>query len=341
MPTSPVQTSWPPQKAWTPPPQGSAGAGSSSASKWGQKTLASEVATDFEVDRDARYTGTVKSYYKWGGYGFIEPAQSGLVPNDKLYVHWSNIQTDDRVPMLVKDMQVEFGLMKYKVGSKTTLRAKGVTMPGGTLVAVLDEADAKNKEFVGDQSVRYTGTLKFYDPRRGYGYVIMDDGYDLPEPVPKELKVLESEVNCGGKAPRKKMEKMQVEFSIWKNRKGEKAVYNMTLPGGRFMTVENLENRQALAGMFKGVIHSWNWMYHWGLIQLAPNQALPPAVSAWVKEEQAKDKDKETLVYFRKTDISKNSPPKSVRKGAECAFQFYTDDKGIGAHEIVAEPAAA
>merc|ERR1719424_2680331 len=82
----------------------------------------------YVIDKDGRYPGTVISYQKWHGYGFIQPDQAGLVPEDKLWVHWSNIQTEDRFPFLTKDLKVEFGLMKFVTGrdkwETTSLRTK-------------------------------------------------------------------------------------------------------------------------------------------------------------------------------------------------------------------------
>eukprot|EP00929_Paragymnodinium_shiwhaense_P045023 TRINITY_DN23057_c0_g1_i3.p1 TRINITY_DN23057_c0_g1~~TRINITY_DN23057_c0_g1_i3.p1 ORF type:complete len:120 (+),score=20.96 TRINITY_DN23057_c0_g1_i3:68-427(+) len=71
------------------------------------------IPEDHVIDKEARYTGTVSTYYKWKGYGFIKLSQEGVVPHDTIFVHWSNVQTDDRFPFLVKDAQVEFGLFKW------------------------------------------------------------------------------------------------------------------------------------------------------------------------------------------------------------------------------------
>ncbi|CAE8701967.1 unnamed protein product, partial [Polarella glacialis] len=176
---------------------------------------------DFQLDREARYSGTVVAYWKWKGYGFVKPDQSGLVPGDWLFVHWSNIQSDDRYPCLMKGMPVEFGIMKWRdKKNMTTLRAKYVTAPGGGMIAILDQLDTQSKTFVGGQHLRYRGTIKFYSPKGRYGYVVLDDGYELSEPVPKELRVEESEVNAAGKRVTRWLENLRVEFGICKTKKG-------------------------------------------------------------------------------------------------------------------------
>merc|ERR1712113_982877 len=132
------------------------------------------------------------------------------------------------------------------MGGVETLRAKFVTMPGGSNIAVQDEEDAKNKTFVGGQNLRYTGTLKWYSPQKNMGSVTLDEGYALDADVPKQLQVEEQEVNCGGKRPKMKLENVAVEFGIYKNKKGQYRVYNMCLPGGAIMGRENIEGRVAL-----------------------------------------------------------------------------------------------
>merc|ERR1711988_736465 len=109
-----------------------------------------------------------------------------------------------------------------------------------------DEEDAKNKTFAGGQNLRYTGTLKWYDPHKAMGYVTLDEGYALDADVPKELQVEQYEVNCGGKRPTMRMEQVAVEFGIFKNKKGMYRVYNMCLAGGAALGRENVEGRVVL-----------------------------------------------------------------------------------------------
>jgi len=297
------------------------------------------------IDKDARYPGTVVTYAKWQGYGFIQPDQAGLVPEDKLWVHWSNIQTEDRFPFLVKDRKVEFGLMRWTRGrgqsQSTTLRAKGVTNVGGTPIAVQDEEDAEKKEFLESQSKRYTGTLKFYVPKQGYGYVKIDDGFSLDESVPKELRVEAQEVNCAGKRPTGVLENTAVEFGIVKDRKGHCVVYNMTLPGGVLMTKANVEHREAQGEQsFRGIISHYQQWQGWGFIAPETASFLPPNIQqALVKQQEAakakskKDEEPAQVFYFTKADVSRELNPK---KDLQVVFKVYLDDKGAGAFDVMA-----
>lgn len=298
----------------------------------GRREGAKKVAEDFAVDPEARFQGKVTAYSKFSGYGFIELAQTGLIPEDKLFVHWKNIVTDDRFPSLLKDMDVECSIGKAR---NNTVHALKVTMPGGGGVKVQDEADAAKKEFVGGQFVRYTGLMKWFDPRRGMGYITIDDGISLGEGVPKEIKAETSEINAGGRQP-PSMKEEKVEFGIWKTKRDEYKAYNVTHPGGDPLTLESIEHRSDLgAQSFSGEVDLWNWRQGWGFIKLAENASLPPAAAAKQEEAkqaaEAKGKTFTNALYFRRADIRQGT---KLEKGQQVQFQLYIDDKGAGALDV-------
>lgn len=296
---------------------------------------------NFQIDPDARYTGTVSFYAKWKGYGFIDVSQPDVAPNGRLFVHWRNLQSDDRYPFLVKGLEVEFGLLKvqekFNWKQVTTLRAKEVTLVGGTNIAMQDDVDAQTKTFVGGQHLRYTGTLKFFSPRHGFGYVVMDQGYDVDASVPSELRVETSEVNAGGKRP-VPMENLSVEFGIWKTLRGGYKVYNMTLPGGHPLTQDALENRISMGNQtYRGEVAIWNWRHGWGFIRCDNSTVLPPRVSAKLAQQQQAAQARgrkitaEKMFYFRRGDTQ---PSLDIHQGLQVIFQLYIDDKGAGAAEV-------
>lgn len=185
----------------------------------------------YEVNPAVTYTGTVSAYYKFQGYGFITPDEKGVIPNDKVFVFWKNINTTDRYPSLSKDMQVQFTVAVVEKQGVQTLQAENLTMPGGAPISVQDELDTK-KEYVGCQSYRYTGTLKFFLPKQGYGYIRIDPGYQYDkEGVPEEIRVESDEMNCGGGNPAY-VENLKVEFGIWVTPRDAFKGYNVTLPNG-------------------------------------------------------------------------------------------------------------
>ena len=118
----------------------------------------------------------------------------------------------------MKGLEVEFSIMKQQdkwMRNIYTLRADNVTLVGGMNIAVQDDLDAQEKTFVGGQHLRYTGNLKVFNPRIGFGYVTIDEGFDVEPGTPKQIRVETAEVNAGGRQPQF-MENLAVEFGIWK-----------------------------------------------------------------------------------------------------------------------------
>lgn len=305
----------------------------------------SRVPPDYEVDHDARYSGTVDFYSKLKGYGFIEVGDKGALPEDRIFVQWRNIDSKDRFPFLVKGLEVEFGIMKWRDSSRrgqVSLRAKNVTLPDGASVHLQDEIDAAKKQFIGSQEGRYTGNMKFFNPKAGYGYITVDPGFVVEGvSIPTELRVERSEVNAGGKQPQW-MQNLAVEFGIWMTSRGVPKAYNVTLPGGAALTQSALENRQALGGQtYRGEVQMWNWKQGWGFIKADASVALPPHVQAKLTQQTQTAQQKaaskgrtgsdEELLYVRRSDIA---PGVKLQKGSQVMFQIYVDDKGVGAFEV-------
>jgi|EP00927_Polykrikos_kofoidii_P002043 cold shock CspA family protein len=215
--------------------------GLASAAKPWQKRAAkppqNTVPANFPLDEARAYTGTVDAYGKLKGYGFITLDKKGVIPGDEAFVFWKDVQSDDRCPMLDKGMQVQFTLGKKERGGSFTIDAKNVRLPGGAKIAVQDALDA-GKTFVGGQYLRYTGKLKFYNPKRGFGYIAIDDGYAYDrEGVPKEIRCERSEMNAGGSQPGYQKD-VQVEFGIWVTQREQFKGYNVTLLGGAPLPAE-------------------------------------------------------------------------------------------------------
>jgi len=296
------------------------------------------VPDDIQIDSSARYTGIVGAYWKFKGYGFIELSQKGIVPNDRIFVYWKSLQTLDRYPTLVKGQEVEFGIKLQRNEGRKTLRAKDVTLVGGGNIALQDDLDAQKKTFVGGQDVRYLGTLKFFSPRNGFGYITLDEGYQLDAGVPRELRVETAEVNAGGKQP-PVMKDLPVEFGIWQTKSNKHKAYNMTLRDGKPVSQEALENREIISNrMYQGKIEFWMWKQGWGFIEPDPSCAkFPQPVQAKLAQmnqeakKKGKDVQNEKLLYFRRADCAPTFRPE---KGAAVSFQVYTDDKGAGAYDV-------
>uniref|UniRef100_A0A7S2D7H5 CSD domain-containing protein n=1 Tax=Alexandrium andersonii TaxID=327968 RepID=A0A7S2D7H5_9DINO len=209
--------------------KGGGGGGKGGGGKGGNRPP--PLPEDFQVDPSIKYTGTVIAYYKFQGYGFISPDQQGVLPNDKVFVLWKSINSGDRYPFLTKEMKVQFSVQIVEKNGERDLQAAEVCLVGGAPIMLQDETDGK-KTFVGGQNLRYTGTLKFFIPKQGYGYIKIDPGYQYDkEGVPEEIRAETTEMNCAGANP-KYMEDVEVEFGIWVTAKGNFKAYNVTLRGG-------------------------------------------------------------------------------------------------------------
>lgn len=316
------------------------------SSPWGWENQSLEfrqpsfVSDDFQLDENERFKGSVVNYQKFKGFGFILLDRKGFVPGDKVFVHWKDIQTSDRFPQLVQGMEVEFGMVKVqdkRTGSGCTLRAKNVSLVAGSMISLQDELDAGKKNFVGGQHVRYTGALKFYDPARGGGWVVVDDGLVTDSNVPKEIKVEMSEVNAGGETP-VKMDNILVEFGIWQTPKGQYKVYNMTLPGGVPITSAVMDRREVYDSiLLTGKVENYSAWKGWGFIKPDHPELLPAMILTKLMEmantahERGRKYSEEKLLYFRKEDILEGI---TLSEGQPVTFSAYTDSKGAGASAV-------
>jgi len=325
-------------------PAATADSGAAAPQPDAAKEALQKAIAEFVVDPEKRYSGKVSYYSKLRGYGFIE-VEAGLVPENKLFVHWRGIESQDRFPFLVKDLDVEFSIAKWNDRGGMSLRAVRISKPGGESISLQESIDAEKKEFIGGQNIRYTGTMKFFDAKYGYGYITLDAGY--AEDVPKELKVERTEINAGGQQPQW-MSNLAVEFGIWKTSRGAARAYNVTLPGGIPLTQEALENRQKVGGQaFTGEVKLWNWRQGYGFIKADASVPLPPNVTAKLAEQNAAAAQKATakgktptadeeLLYFRKADVNQGT---EIDEAKKVKFELYIDDKGAGACNVsLAEP---
>lgn len=295
---------------------------------------------DFLVDKSVRYQGTVTDFLKWEGTGYIRPKDEGVAPGGSVWVDTAAIQTTDRFPMLLQDMEVEFGLMKWTERGETTLRATNVSLPGGAMVAVQEQEDLA-RDFVGGPGARYAGRLKFFLPAKGFGYVSLEDNIacDMELGLPQEVCVEATEVNCGGRRP-KRMDNLEVEFGIFRGEKAQFMAHNMMLPGGKHITDENVLNREVLGDdLFMGTVNFWQWTENWGFITIDEGLIIPDRVQNKIEKmhHEATEKGKlrnakRASVYFCNTDIAEAFCP---QEGMRVFFNLYVDDKGAGATNVI------
>merc|ERR1740121_961186 len=102
------------------------------------------------------------------------------------------------------------------------------------------------------------------------------------------------------------------------------------------------ENRTDLDGTYTGIITKYVYTFGWGFIAPDDVDALPDTAKEALEKQKAEAREKaeakdkeasdETLVYFRKPDVDADLFP--LHNDIAVTFELYTDDKGIGAHNI-------
>lgn len=303
------------------------------------KTKKDKVApADWSVDQNQKYQGTVVFFNKNNGYGFIKPAQSGLVPNDEVIVVWDAIKTDDRWPFLHKNLEVQFQLVKTmkKNGSGCYIKAAEVYRADGSLVNLGAELDSK-RQFIHSQSTRFTGIVKFYNMRLGFGFVTLDDGFSGVEHISKEVRVSRQEIVCNSNEVPMLRAEMPVEFGIQVNLHGKSSCYCVTQPGGGEFTRTGIENRETIPGSaHSGVVSFYNLKSGWGYLKPNNIDALPKSVRDAIQADtkkaiEKKGKDMESMIYFRRSDCKSSG---ILRRGDAVNFEVYIDHRGAGAHNV-------
>merc|ERR1719228_821822 len=106
--------------------------------------------------------GVVVRFARRKGFGFIQPKKAG---EKQVFVHWSDIITDEQWPVLQNGAEVQF-LLTEEDGKR---RAEKVSKVGeGKIENEEDDRDI-------DEETLYTGTVKFFDGRKGFGFIIPDE----------------------------------------------------------------------------------------------------------------------------------------------------------------------
>lgn len=126
---------------------------------------ASKSAGEDVIDESVRFKGTVNKFDVRRGFGYIIP--EGKTEDDKVFAHWRQIESSDEWPQLKEGQVVEYYIGK-KEGAKRLSQKKfaaKITLEGGNPVTVAVARDYPNR------SQRFQGKVKFFDARKGFGFV--------------------------------------------------------------------------------------------------------------------------------------------------------------------------
>lgn len=187
-----------------------------------------------QIDTSTRLTGTVVNYEYRRGFGHVVP--DGGSEEDKVFAHWKNIESADDWPSLKEGLKVEYYLGQHTQGQRSGQKfAAKITLPGGAKVSV--GAEAKGRKIL-DASKRFTGTVKYWNQQRGFGWIKFDNDLTVAgETVPakEDCYVPIDEIKTDDSPPGLKVG-LEVEFTVYKGKGGFGAA-SVTAPGGGKLTV--------------------------------------------------------------------------------------------------------
>jgi len=210
---------------------------------------------DETIDETVRYKGTVNKFFKRRGFGTITPeGKSAEDKADQVFVHWKQIQSSDPWPAL-EDGQV----VEYYLGTKKNPRKKNqatfaanVTLEGGNPVTV----QADTTKVYPDKDSRFAGTVKWFDARKGFGFIKPKEDFAFEETdfttekaniyVCREDIKTADDVDC---APSLK-DKAEVEFTLYKN-EDKWGAGEVTKVGGEPLGKDDFKPRRKFDPNFK------------------------------------------------------------------------------------------
>lgn len=296
------------------------------------------VDANIEIDESERFNGTVKFFERRRGFGFITLDKKNIVPEDQIMIVWKDLVSNDRWPFLDKEMKVEFNIKKFvkKNGEGAFLKAVECSLPSNKPIDIQAQQEDKKEYVGGDKNLRYTGSVVWYDWKKGFGYVKIEDGYDIPTDVPKEIRVHREEIcTNSGESPHLR-DGMEVEFGISKNAKDKYAIYNLTLPGGDMVTRAAFENRKDCGNkIYNGTIRSFMGGFGW--IEPEDVKQFPAEAAKKLKEmtekrsKRSSGAGKDEWIYVYREDVETDI---FVDRGQTCKFKIHLSDKGVGANTV-------
>jgi len=110
--------------------------------------------------------GTVVCFYRNRGFGLIKPKGGGK----RVLVHWSKVVTDDEWPFIKRRTEVKFELVEKDENGKRS--AKKVTLSNGKKIPIYIPA---NSNRISNDNEVFSGVVKFFDFRKGFGIIKPDD----------------------------------------------------------------------------------------------------------------------------------------------------------------------
>jgi len=295
---------------------------------------------------ESKVKGTVMRFFRGRGFGFIKPDGGGK----EVYVHWEDLVTDDHWPFLEKGTQVEF----TQVDEDGKPAAKEVTLEDGDKIPIFTKP-YEDREVNKKQT--YTGSVKFFDGRKGFGFIEPDEEVTWKKTSSGEGLFFSRDgilVSKAGKGMILRVKgSLRVSFKVYKDKKGlgacdvqnedETPLECVPRPanqtgkkrkrggGGKKKPAKKAKTKEELMeerevdedeNTYIGTVQVYKPDKEFGFIKITDEITF--------KDVTVKEK-----IYVMKEDIVCYSDEVGLTVDSEVMFKIYKDSKGLGACEVM------
>jgi len=198
---------------------------------------------DVTIDETVRFKGKVSKFDRRRGFGSIIPDGKG--EDDKIFAHWRQIESSDEWPALKEGMVVEYYVGKKESGKRKSQKefAAKITLEGGNPVTIASEKTYPNR------SQRFQGKVKFFDARKGFGFVLPAtdfsfDGTDFKTTGDSNIHIAREDIKTTADCAPSLKDGQEIEFTLFKNEGKGYSAGDVTKQGGEAFAEEDMATKK-------------------------------------------------------------------------------------------------